>query len=122
VPVDTGPLVGDRSAAGRIIGRSPSTVKRLEKSDPDWPVPFSVGGPACNNYFLDYVRQYALRKAARAAAARAAKAAAAQDAKGVASMQTSTPVFPQKDRAEQQPERGIRANQSRPAKTPAETA
>ncbi|MDB5788213.1 hypothetical protein [Caballeronia mineralivorans] len=97
-PVDTEPRVIsiDRRVVKAVTGKSISTIKRLEKSDPDWPTPFAIGGHARNNYLLRDIEAYLLKKAADAQAAALAGP---------------------------QPERGTRTNQSRPAKAKAtETA
>ncbi|MEX3852630.1 hypothetical protein AB3X94_00940 [Paraburkholderia sp. BR10923] len=56
------PVVTDRAGAGKIVHKSPSTIKRLEKSDPDWPKPFSVGAYEVN-YLIADIHAYVLKKA-----------------------------------------------------------
>jgi len=68
--VDLGFLATDRRGVARITGKSISTIKRLEQSDPDWPVPFAFGGHANNNYFVSEVQQYMLKKQIDARAAK----------------------------------------------------
>jgi predicted DNA-binding transcriptional regulator AlpA len=48
--------------AAQILGKSPSTIKRLIKSDPDFPRPFSILGTP-NNFISRDIRRYVLRKA-----------------------------------------------------------
>ncbi|OLL29502.1 hypothetical protein BTH42_22490 [Burkholderia sp. SRS-W-2-2016] len=59
------PLVTDRRGAAKIINKSESTVKRLEKTDPLWPKPFVVGAYE-TNYLISSVHEYVLRKAREA--------------------------------------------------------
>ncbi|MEX3839771.1 hypothetical protein [Paraburkholderia sp. BR10882] len=67
----TTPLVVDRAGAARMIGRSTSHVKRLEKSDPAWPRPFAVGVWA-QNYLVADIEAYVMAKADAAKSATAA--------------------------------------------------
>lgn len=62
------PLVTDRRGAAKMLGKSVSTVKRLEQSDPDWPRTFPVGASE-HNYLIEAVRTYIMRKARVDAAA-----------------------------------------------------
>ncbi|AXE96122.1 hypothetical protein [Paraburkholderia terricola] len=82
-PADTGPRVTDRFGVSRMVGKSHSTIKRLEQNDPDWPKPFALGcGHACN-YLISDIEAFLLKKAAAAQAA------------SVASTQTATPRGPE---------------------------
>jgi hypothetical protein len=57
----------DRKGAARMIGKSESTVKRLEKNDPEWPKPFAVGGYL--SYLIADIEGYLLHKARAAQSA-----------------------------------------------------
>ncbi|MEX3853999.1 hypothetical protein AB3X94_08010 [Paraburkholderia sp. BR10923] len=71
-PVDPlAPLVTDRRGAGKILGVSVSTIKRLEKSDPDFPRAFAVGAHR-DKRLIEDIRGYALKKARVAAESGAA--------------------------------------------------
>ena len=69
LPVDPlSTLVTDRAGAANILGVSVSTVKRLEKSDPDFPRPFAVGAQ-CDKHLISSIHAYVMKKARAAATA-----------------------------------------------------
>jgi hypothetical protein len=68
-PVNGGIVVIVRRGAADLMCRSISAIKRLEKSDPDWPKPFAIGGQARSNYLLRDIEAYLVKKAADASAA-----------------------------------------------------
>lgn len=63
-PLSSGvvPLVTDRRGASQIIGKSISSVKRLELNDPEWPKPFAIGGGQ-HHYLISDIHAYLLAKA-----------------------------------------------------------
>ncbi|MEX3639827.1 hypothetical protein [Paraburkholderia sp. BR14320] len=65
-PLET--LVTDRHGAGRILGVSWMTVKRIEAADPDFPRPFKVGAH-CDNYLIADIHAWVLKKAREAQSA-----------------------------------------------------
>jgi len=65
-PADTGPRVTDRFGASRMVGKSHSTIKRLEQNDPDWPKPFALGGGHACNYLISDIEAFLLKRSADA--------------------------------------------------------
>jgi len=68
-PLSSGlvPLVTDRRGASQIIGKSISSVKRLERNDPEWPKPFAIGG-GLHHYLISDIISYLTAKARGASA------------------------------------------------------
>lgn len=66
-PVDNGPRITDRRGAGRIIGRSVSSIIRMEKHDPDWPKPIAVGSIHKCSYLIADIDAYIDKQKANAA-------------------------------------------------------
>ncbi|AXF01528.1 hypothetical protein [Paraburkholderia hospita] len=56
------PLVTDRRGVARMIGKSISSIKRLERNDPEWPKPFAIGGHE-HNYLIADIEMYLMTKA-----------------------------------------------------------
>ncbi|WP_035515026.1 hypothetical protein [Paraburkholderia nodosa] len=56
------PLVTDRRGVARMIGKSISSIKRLERNDPEWPKPFAIGGHE-HNYLIADIEMYLTIKA-----------------------------------------------------------
>lgn len=64
---DMGLRAISRRGAAQILGISISTIKRLEKSDPDWPLPFALGS-TMRSYLVRDVEAFLLKKVREAQA------------------------------------------------------
>jgi hypothetical protein len=64
-PADLEPLVGKMKVVTRLLGCSPSTVRRRMKSDPSFPKPFRDRPTDDWEWLLGEIKAYALARAAR---------------------------------------------------------